>query len=80
MVRTQEITETNLSKAVVDLLIETGLAKSRSEAKRQLSEGSVKLDGVKLTGLEASISPVNGSVIQVGKRRWVKIVNADTSP
>ncbi|MCJ7521151.1 MAG: tyrosine--tRNA ligase, partial [Dehalococcoidia bacterium] len=62
---------------IVDLLIETGLAKSRSEAKRQLSEGSVKLNGVKLNGLEPSISLVNGSVIQVGKRRWVKIVRTD---
>jgi tyrosyl-tRNA synthetase len=59
---------------IIDLLDATGLAKSRSEAKRQISAGSVKINGVKFSGQEEVISPASGSILQVGKRRWVKIV------
>ena len=63
---------------IVELLVESGLVKSRSEAKRMLSGGSVKLDGAKVSGQEEFIQPVSGSIIQVGKRRWLKIVNKDS--
>jgi tyrosyl-tRNA synthetase len=59
---------------IIDLLDATGLAKSRSEAKRQISAGSVKINGVKFSGQEEVISPASGSILQVGKRRWVKII------
>ncbi len=61
------------SITIFDLLVETKLARSRSEAKRLLAQGAVELDGVKLSGDETSINPIDGSIIQVGKRRFLKI-------
>lgn len=57
------------------LLVETGLVKSRSEANRMIVQGGTVIDGEVVTN---RIAPVkNGSVIQVGKRRFVKVINTD---
>jgi tyrosyl-tRNA synthetase len=55
---------------------ELGLVLSRSEAKRLLSQGAVEIDGKKVTGDVVSIR--DGSIVKVGKRRFKKIVNADS--
>ncbi len=57
------------------ILPRVGLAKSGSEAKRLLAQGAVEVDGEKLTG--NLIAVYNGVIIKVGKRRFVRIVNAD---
>jgi len=58
------------------LLVEAGTAQSRSEANRLISAGSTAIDGEKVT---SNIVPVeSGSIIKVGKRRFVKVINTDT--
>jgi len=57
------------------LLVEAGAAQSRSEANRGSSAGSTAIDGEKVT---SPIVPVeSGSIIKVGKRRWVRVINTD---
>jgi tyrosyl-tRNA synthetase len=57
------------------LLVETGLVNSRSEANRIISHGGTVIDGEVITN---RIAPVkDGTVIQVGKRRFVKLINTD---
>jgi tyrosyl-tRNA synthetase len=57
------------------LLVETGLVNSRSEANRMISHGGTVIDGEVITN---RIAPVkDGSVIKVGKRRFVKLINTD---
>ncbi len=57
------------------LLVAMGMAKSRSEANRLISQGGVSIDNQRLT---ASIAPVqSGSLIKVGKHRFARIVNSD---
>jgi len=65
------------SKAVdiIELVVNANLAKSRSEAKRLLAQGAIEVDGEKVTDNITFVYP--GSVIKVGKRRFVRIVNAD---
>ena len=58
-----------------DVLVETLLVKSRSEANRLIGQGAVSVDGEKETSPTAPIK--SGSIIKVGKRRWVKLVDAD---
>ena len=60
-----------------DLLVKTNLAASLSEAKRLISQGSVRIDGVKVTPERPDIPVNDGSVIQIGKRRFAKILNTD---
>jgi len=57
------------------LLHRVGLVASRSEAKRLLAQRAVEIDGNTLTEDTAAIK--DGSIIKVGKRRFVKIVDAD---
>jgi tyrosyl-tRNA synthetase len=62
---------------VIDLLVATGLAASRSEAKRLLSQGAVEIDDARVTSDALRITPHDGSIIKVGKRRFVRLVNAN---
>ena len=58
-----------------DVLVETHLAKSRSEANRLIEQGAVEIDGKKIS---SNIAPVkSGSIIKVGKRRFAKVINTD---
>ncbi len=57
------------------LLTEMGLAKSRSEADRLISQGAVNIDGEKLNDYKIQIE--NGAIINVGKRRFAKVINTD---
>lgn len=66
---------THPGQSIVDLLVGSGLTKSRAEAKRQLAAGAVKLNGVKLSG-DDSTAPVDGGILQIGKRHFVRILAA----
>jgi tyrosyl-tRNA synthetase len=71
----EEIPEYHLSSGIkVDipwLLVESKLVSSRSEATRLIKQGAVETDGEKITGYTRSFK--NGSVVKVGKRRYIKI-------
>ena len=54
------------------LLAESGLTPSKSEARRLISQGAVKLNGVKVEQA-AGYEPADGDVLQVGKRSFVRI-------
>ncbi|SMB98905.1 tyrosyl-tRNA synthetase [Thermanaeromonas toyohensis ToBE] len=56
------------------LLVRCGLAPSTSEARRLILQGAVKMDGVKLKDPEADIEISPGAVLQVGKRKFVRLV------
>ncbi|MBI4295465.1 MAG: tyrosine--tRNA ligase [Chloroflexi bacterium] len=74
----QELTKDGSDQAIVDitaLLPHIGLAKSRSDARRLYSQGAIEVDEQPPASHLAAIS--DGSVIRVGKRRFVRIVNLD---
>ena len=67
-----EIEEYKLAgKTVVEALVLSGAAKSNSEAKRLIQQGGIKIDGVVVN--EATVLVEKGSVIQSGKRKFLKI-------
>jgi len=55
------------------LLVEAGLCPSTSEAKRMVKQGAVKVDGKRIEDEDANLALEDGQVIQVGKRRFVRI-------
>jgi tyrosyl-tRNA synthetase len=67
--------EHGMSVDITHLLVVTNLAKSREAAKRFLVQGAIEIDGEKVTNNMVTIR--NGSVIKVGKRRFVRLVDAD---
>ena len=60
---------------IVDLLAEAKLAPSKSEARRLIAGGGVRVDGEKVDQ-DATIEPNGARVVQVGKRKFVRVVPA----
>jgi len=59
---------------IVFLLALIGLAVSKSEARRLIVQGGVKVDQKKITDINAEISILNGiTVVQIGNRKFVQI-------
>jgi tyrosyl-tRNA synthetase len=58
------------------LLVGTGLASSNAEARRAVQQGGVRLDGDVLADPETEFAPeaLQGKVLQVGRRRFVRLV------
>jgi tyrosyl-tRNA synthetase len=65
----------NAENAQVHLpaLMEEAFGVSRSEARRLLSQGGVKLDGRELQALDVPAEELDGVVLQVGKRRFKRL-------
>jgi len=65
------------SSKIIDILVETGLASSKSEARRLVEQGGVgvqiKNKRVKIKDINASIPIKENPIIQVGKRRFVRV-------
>jgi tyrosyl-tRNA synthetase len=58
---------------ITNLLSDAGLAKSRSEARRLLAQGAIEVDGERISTDKVILK--NGSIIKVGKRGFLKIVD-----
>lgn len=67
-----DVTEVKVKKGtlVLDLLVSEKLAPSKSEARRLMEQGGVKLNDVAMTSLEATIEE---GILKVGKRKFLKI-------
>ena len=61
---------------MLDLLTSSGLARSRGEGRRLLSQGAVSLDGERVLQDVAVAAPVDGAVLKVGKRRFLRVLPA----
>lgn len=58
---------------ILDLLFESGLTASKGEAKRMVLGRAVEISGQTKTDWQETIKIENGMIIQVGKRKFVKI-------
>jgi len=56
-----------------DLLCDTGLAASGSEAKRIIQQGGFKVDGRTVSDVNAEIDIANPRILQKGKREFVRV-------
>lgn len=67
---------TNTTQSIVDVLIESGLANSKSEAKRLIEQGGVSVNEEKVTDatvLFDSLMNNKEAIVKIGKRTYVKI-------
>jgi len=55
------------------LLVELELAPSMAEARRLIEQGGVHVDGEKVSGMDLNLSPKRSFLIQVGKRRFMRV-------
>ncbi len=59
--------------SIVDVLAQSGLAKSKGEARRLIDGGGVRVAGEKVTNYDTMITPHADVVIQVGRRRFIHV-------
>ena len=77
---TTELTEADLSDGSIDimsLLVKTGLCSSKSDARRNIQQGGVSVDGAKVTDIGKCFSAdelKNGVVIWRGKKNSNKVI------
>jgi tyrosyl-tRNA synthetase len=58
---------------LVKLLVDSGLAPTRSEARRLIKYGGVKIDSKVIRDIDFEFEPQEGTILKVGKRRFLKI-------
>ena len=59
---------------IVKLLAFSDLVASNGEARRMIKQGAVRIDGVKVTSEEKQVDITTERVIQVGKRKFAKVI------
>lgn len=59
---------------VLELVMQSGVPTSRSEARRLIEQGGVSLDNSKLTDPRAEITVVGGQILRVGKRQYFRLM------
>lgn len=62
---------------LVDLMLETSLVSSKSEARRLINQSAVKLDGEVVQDIEHVVEIKSPKVLRVGKRRFLKLIPMD---
>lgn len=69
-----EEVEVESGKNILDLLTDLKFVQSRSEGKRLIQGGGVKLDGNKITDMAYVIESSDPVVLQAGKRKFAKLI------
>jgi tyrosyl-tRNA synthetase len=60
---------------VVDIIQAAGFTRSKSEARRLVQQGAVRLDGERLDNIETEIAVEGEKTLQVGKRRFLRLAS-----
>ena len=77
---TVELSDSDLEDGKIDiisLLVKADLAPSRSEARRNIQQGGVSVNGEKVTDIQATVAKeelVEGAVVKRGKKKFKKVV------
>ena len=73
-----EIAKFNVRKGanIVDVLFESKLAKSKSEARRAISQGSIKINGKKISesDIDSPLVVSEKTIVQKGKRYFLELI------
>ena len=59
---------------IVNIIHDSGLLKSKSEARRMIKQGAVKLNDISITDIQDTIRPGKERILKIGKRRFLKLV------
>ena len=59
---------------IVNVIYDSGLLKSKSEARRMIKQGAVKLNDISITDIQDKVGPGKERILKIGKRRFLKLV------
>jgi tyrosyl-tRNA synthetase len=73
-----EMPTVTLTQAVtlVEWMVQENLAASLSEARRLVQQGGVRLDGEKVENANLQLEPNGEQILQVGKRKFIRVLGA----
>lgn len=72
-----DCTQQNVGLAVVDALMLSGKYKSKSEIRRLMKQGAIKINGEKFTDITSITEMEADAIIQVGKGTFYKLTTTD---
>jgi tyrosyl-tRNA synthetase len=61
------------SISIIELLVGLGMQSSKSEARRMIKNGGIRIDGEKVLDTDMVVPIKDGMIVQVGKRKFVKV-------
>ncbi len=64
---------------IIELIVRAGFARSNNEARRLVTQGGVRLDGRRVDDPEEVVELDEPIVLQVGKRRFARLVPSDVN-
>ena len=59
---------------VLDFLCAAGLFDSKSEARRNVEQGGIQIDGQKITDPKSTIAPASEIMVQKGKKVFLRVI------
>ncbi|MDZ4710806.1 MAG: tyrosine--tRNA ligase [bacterium] len=68
-----EITVSEDSKKLIDLMTENNMTESKTSARKLIEQGAVNIDGTKITDVNSMTAIRDGMILKVGKRKFLKI-------
>lgn len=63
-----------LAIPLVDVIVDVGLANSKSEARRLIQQGGVRLDGERVEDVNYTFTIERETILQVGKRKFRRLI------
>jgi len=60
---------------LVNIIVDAGLLKSKSEARRMIKQSAVRIDGEIIKDIQHSLIPDKERILKVGKRRFLKVIS-----
>jgi len=69
-----KIIDKNGKTNIIDVIFASGIVNSKSEIKRLVSQGGIKLDGQKINDIDFVFEVKNGQIIKIGKRKFLKLI------
>ena len=58
---------------LVNIIFDSGLLSSKSEARRMIKQSAVRIDGEVVNNIQLTLSPGEERILKVGKRRFLKV-------
>ena len=59
---------------IVNIIYDSGLLKSKSEVRRMIKQGAVKLNDLPVTDIQETVKPGKERILKIGKRRFLRII------
>ena len=59
---------------IVDLIFSSGAVASKSEIKRLINQGGIRIDGEKIGNIDFKVEVKDGKILKIGKRKFFKLV------